>query len=351
MKKIFSLLATIMAVATMSAETLTLKMSEYAETTFTTRGITVTATKGTDAAPAATGEELRVYAGGTLTISTSTNNIKAIEFELSDKGKERLADITTDVSTISITGSQTEEQSVSWAGSATSVTFTVGEKATYGTNSNKAGQFDLLSITITTDGEQPTDPEPTTEQITFAGGEIDAEYAEFGFVDVFLYTFNKWTEPDEEGYVNPVGDGMEMLFNIYCGDYTDLSDTYSIENEAIDSEYSYMVIVNGTDTTELDMTTAELTLKLVSTEETGEEGFSYATYEVSISAKGSNGIVYTCQQTIRFEVYGSVEETAIGQTKSQNTANAKRFENGQVVILRNNTKYSTTGAAIETIAQ
>ena len=342
MKKVYMFLATIVMAATMSAETITLKMSDYATTSFTTRGITVTATDGTQSPASATGEELRVYAGGTLTIATSANNITAISFELSSKGQERLATLTSDVPTLAEEGTQEGGQAVSWAGKATSITLTVGDKADFGTTPTKAGQFDLLSITITTDGEQPADPEPTTENITFAGGQIDAEYGDYGFAYLMLYTFEKWTET-EDGLI-PVGDGTMMEFLLYIGDYKDLSDTYSSDNEMIDIEESYMAIVAGTDTTQLTFTSAELTLKLVSRESGEEEGFFITTYDVTFSGKASNGIVYTARQTIEFETFEPVDDTAIEQTENAQAPAVKCIENGNIIIIRNGVKYNLTGS-------
>lgn len=90
MKKIYFMLAALMVTATLSAETITLKMSNFPKTSFSSRGITITATDGPNSASTAMKGELRIYAGGTLTISTSVNNITAIDFELSDKGEQRL---------------------------------------------------------------------------------------------------------------------------------------------------------------------------------------------------------------------------------------------------------------------
>lgn len=347
MKKIFSFLSVALLAMSLSAETVTLTMSEFTAAPFTSRGITVSATDGTQTPTAFTGTEMRVYAGGTLTVSTSVNHITAIEFGLSDKGKQRLAEITSDVEGVSIV----DAQSVSWAGNATSITFTVGDQATHGTDgSKKAGQLDFLTLTITTDGEQPADPEPATENITFVGGEIDAEYAEFGFADLMLFTFTEWSEPDEEGYVNPVGDGIMLQLSLYIGDYTDLSGTYSIADESIDADYSYMVSIAGTDTTELTFTSAELTLKLVSRETSEIAGYVASTYEVSFTGKASNGVVYTTNQTIEFDTYEPIEE-AIDQVKdnADNAKSAKFLRNGQVLILRGNTLYTPAGAAVSTI--
>ena len=106
MKKVYIFLATIVMAATLSAETITLKMSNFQKTSFSSRGITITATDGTSSASTAMNGELRIYAGGTLTISTSVNNITAIDFELSDRGEQRLATLTSNVPTLTQSGSK-----------------------------------------------------------------------------------------------------------------------------------------------------------------------------------------------------------------------------------------------------
>lgn len=95
----------------------------------------------------AAGKDIRVYAKGTVTISTTGDDMTEIVFSISTQGKKRLAPITASNGTIAtqVSGDAT----VTWTGSAKSVTFTVGDKANYGSDgSTKAGQlcFDKLTI-------------------------------------------------------------------------------------------------------------------------------------------------------------------------------------------------------------
>ena len=96
--------------------------------------------------------DLRVYAKGTLRILTE-KTMTAIVFNISAQGKKRLTDITASTGTVTIDKSA---WTVTWTGSATDVTFTVGEKATYGTDGDtKAGQFDIdspIKVTTSDDG-------------------------------------------------------------------------------------------------------------------------------------------------------------------------------------------------------
>ena len=91
--------------------------------------------------------DCRVYANGTVTISTSGEAMTSIVFNISTQGLKRLAKITADTGKIS---TQTKgDKTVTWTGSAKSVTFTVGAKADYGSDgSESAGQFDFSSVVI-----------------------------------------------------------------------------------------------------------------------------------------------------------------------------------------------------------
>lgn len=93
--------------------------------------------------------DIRIYAAGSLTVS-STANMSKIVFVISTAGKKRLTDITPSTGSVAIDATK---WTVTWTGSAQSVTFTVGATATYGTDEpTKAGQFDIDQSTITTDG-------------------------------------------------------------------------------------------------------------------------------------------------------------------------------------------------------
>ena len=78
-----------------------------------------------------------------------------IVFTLSVQGLKRLAPITADNGDIDTQAAG--DETVTWTGSATSVTFTVGAKADFGSDgSDKAGQLDFTSVDITTGGGSTT---------------------------------------------------------------------------------------------------------------------------------------------------------------------------------------------------
>ena len=114
-----------------------------------------------------TGKDIRTYAKATVTLSTSGSAMKQVVFSISTQGKKRLTDIA--ASTGSVTVDATA-WTVTWTGEATEVVFTVGEKATYGTDGNtKAGQFDFDVVDIVT-GSGPIVETVATPKFSLAGG-------------------------------------------------------------------------------------------------------------------------------------------------------------------------------------
>ncbi len=99
-------------------------------------------------------KDCRIYAGGTVTVSNNNNPITSIIFNLSTQGLKRLAPITASVGTIS--DQQSGDKTVVWSGYSTSVTFSVGDKATYGSDSNSNGQLCFDSIDAIYIGDAPT---------------------------------------------------------------------------------------------------------------------------------------------------------------------------------------------------
>ena len=133
-----------------TSTTTTIVMENLAAADGNSNGFTLTGDKATgSSAPAynETNKDARYYAGNTLTIS-SENAITEIVFNLSTQGLKRLAPITASTGTIAAQASG--DTKVTWTGSATEVTFTVGANADYGSDgSSKAGQLDFTTINIT----------------------------------------------------------------------------------------------------------------------------------------------------------------------------------------------------------
>ncbi len=126
-------------------------VADGAETiSYKSGSITITATKASGKTkPTVNGSanDCRVYAAGTVTVTTTGDAMTSIVFNISSQGQKRLTTIT--ASTGSVAKQASGDKTVKWTGSAKTVTFTVGEKATYGSDgADKAGQFDFSSIEI-----------------------------------------------------------------------------------------------------------------------------------------------------------------------------------------------------------
>ncbi len=119
--------------------------------------------------------DARTYAKGTVTVSTTGDNMTTIVFNVSSKGHEQLAEITADNGTVVVDNTN---WTVTWTGDASSVIFTVGEEGVYGTSkksdgSYKAGQLCFDNIEIYTNGDVPgggegggeTPDEPVTPEV------------------------------------------------------------------------------------------------------------------------------------------------------------------------------------------
>lgn len=110
-------------------------------------------------------KDLRHYAKNTLTITGA--KMTKIVFAMSDAGLKQWADITASEGKITI---DKDAKTTTWenATGSTAITLTVGDENKYGTNeTKKAGQFDISSVVITSDGqgggETPTPPAEETK--------------------------------------------------------------------------------------------------------------------------------------------------------------------------------------------
>ena len=114
--------------------------------------------------------DLRVYADGTMTLSTTDGtNFENIVFTIpsSGNGQKRLAAITASEGAVTLDNSA---WTVTWTGSASEVTFTVGTKSDWGTESGKAGRFVVSAMEVTTGGagiERSETPVISPESTTF----------------------------------------------------------------------------------------------------------------------------------------------------------------------------------------
>lgn len=173
-KTLLSLLAFFAMVFTAMAEGITWTsgsdwtgVAEKAATISYTQGTyTLTADKSngqTNPTVNATANDLRVYAKGTLTVANSAADMTTLVFNISTNGQKRLADITASTGDVKI---DNKNWTVTWTGTASSVTFTVGDKAVNGTEPTKAGQFCIASISFDEEGGGETGGETGDEKTT-----------------------------------------------------------------------------------------------------------------------------------------------------------------------------------------
>ena len=192
----------------------TVTISDYAATSFTTSDgrFTISCEKNSGQnSPIynASAKDLRVYAKGSVTIKCNTGTLNSLYFNLSSQGMKRLAPITASVGTVGEleVGSNTVQWTAPSGTEVSEVTFTVGDKAEYGSDgSSKAGQlcFNLIVIDMT-DGEVAPTPvtipaptfSPTAGEVedgtvvTISNGSAAADY------DI-LYTIDG-TSPVDNG--------------------------------------------------------------------------------------------------------------------------------------------------------
>lgn len=115
--------------------------------------------------PALNGDAMRIYANNTVTISAK--EVTKIVFTLAETTAKRYAKLTPSVGEITPAQAAGDTE-ITWVGpaeAAASVTFTVSEKAEFGTESGKAGQVHFTQITVygtpaEGSGEDPIIPEP-----------------------------------------------------------------------------------------------------------------------------------------------------------------------------------------------
>lgn len=131
---------------------------QYVQDPFT---VTLAKAEGTtDPVVNADKNDARVYAKGTVNVVTTGENMTQVVFAVSAKGKFQLAKITANVGEVVVNA---DAQTVTWTGAAKDVTFTVGEKADFGTKPTKAGLLCFDNITVVAGGTVTPSPEPNPD--------------------------------------------------------------------------------------------------------------------------------------------------------------------------------------------
>lgn len=173
--------------------------------------------------------DIRVYAGGVLTIKAENKHIQAIEFTMSEQGLKRWAQLTPSTGQTAVNVSKAI---TTWTGDATSIDFSVGAGVDFGTESGKAGQFCFKQLIIYVEGDNNI-PEIKVDTITLDVNSvlINPEYFEtYGDVEIYAY--------DNQN-------GLIAMFDIYPDALDNLDGSYSDKNQSIDVYYSSVTIIDA----------------------------------------------------------------------------------------------------------
>lgn len=155
MKRFFTLIFSVAAVLSSMATTFTFTSSDHVSQT--KDGITVTLSKasGNNDPFFSVSEEMRLYANNTITISGG--NLTDISLTFAKQGSKDYATMTASTGTLASGGvstSKTDQKTDKWTGSATSVTFTLGN----------TGQRILTGIVVNgTGSSEPSQPSEPSE--------------------------------------------------------------------------------------------------------------------------------------------------------------------------------------------
>lgn len=96
-----------------------------------------------------TAGDCRAYAKAVVTLTNSAAHMTQIVFNISEQGAKRMSTITPSAGSVTY---DAENKTLTWTGDASTVSFTVGEKADLGTDgASKAGQLCFKTIDITSD--------------------------------------------------------------------------------------------------------------------------------------------------------------------------------------------------------
>lgn len=235
MKKFLVLLVGLFITVFAHSKTVILTMSDYAATSLSDKNLSVTTSKGTgytNPAYNTTSGDLRIYANGTITISsTDTAHITSIVFDLSYQGQQQLAELTPTNGTVFQASAPAE---ASWTGYTDAVTFTVGSKAVFGTKPSDAGQLCFLSLRITTTA-QGADEDDCTLDLTqefdiVKGHAIFYPQSGTALKSFYLQIFSDFVmeyEASTNDWVIVSGNGAFYTFDIYPSTERSFVGTYT----------------------------------------------------------------------------------------------------------------------------
>lgn len=292
MKKITSLFAALMAVVAVNAATVTFGSADLSTSAMTKSGVTVTPAK----APSSSTNNaintfegvktLRIYADATLTIDAGTNKITSVTLKLnSATNGKRLTTMTSDAGEVTVKGNP--DWTATWTNEGVNkVVFTVGEKATLGSEATKAGQIHIMEIIVVTDGEGGSEggDDPTTKELV-------PEYAQAEYYGTDWQIL--MDDSDEEG----LGASFIMYLDFFNESATQIAGTW----KNFDAKYTALYTIAGTDTTLVDYTDLTLELTWMQTIDMSDifEGYTQCgVYKINVNYTGADNVLYTIKDAI-----------------------------------------------------
>ena len=312
-KLLLSFVAILCAFSFVSAQDVTITATTLTDNAISDQGYTLTFAKnGGSTAPTynANGKDNRVYAQGSVTVTAPEGTkMTQIVFNLSNQGKKRLTAITASVGNVA--AQAVGDETVVWTGSDESVTFTVGDKATYGSDgASKAGQLCFGSVVISasapSDNKQPAGLSYDKSSVEVNANELDKFVAPVlnnpnNLTLTFTSSDENVAEVDADGAVSLTGDEGEATITAeFAGD-----DTYRA------GKASYTIVVKNVpvnESTEANPYTVAKALELAASLDasTGIEGayikgyivaikevstsFGNATYTIADAADATEGL-------------------------------------------------------------
>lgn len=186
-------------------------------------------------------------------------------------------------------------------------------------------------------------PEPESEALTFDFGYVDSEYYEDdGSLDLYLFAD---FEISQEGEL--VGDGDMIDFVFYPESTTETSGTYTIADETLDGDYTYLMRVVGTDTTEIYFSAGSLQLTVTNIDL--EEETATVKVVALLTADDNTGKAYTIDQTLEIGYYIPDPITAIQNANAIKAEDVviKAIENGCLILKVKDTRYNVNGAIVK----
>jgi hypothetical protein len=211
---------------------------------------------------------------------------------------------------------------------------TLTVKAVYSLYNNKVQAKNAVFVAV----KKALVPEGDTIALEFVDGWVDNDYYEdYGSTDLVLYNI-----PLNDSYEFD-GDGQYLNFDFYPEDANDITGTYTIKDETLDDYYTYMLVVNGSDTAEIAFTEGEVTFEMLAKSVEDE----LAQISIDATLTGDDGNIYTVNGTFIL-YYGFIDDEATGvdNVATDPKKAIKRIEMGELIIEKNGVRYNMNGAVV-----